>query len=138
MNFRCLVFLALAFCIGPSLAQPASPQQQVSVEFSLVPPAGKGSESRGNIKGRVLGLESPQKYKIVLYAHTDRWYVQPLESDHYTDLDAGGNWANWTHLGDMYAAVVVRPSFEPDPRPLALPPVGGDVIARGQVPASGK
>jgi hypothetical protein len=138
MNFRCFVLVALALNIGVALAQSPSSQQGVKVEFSHVPSAGMGSDSRGNIDGNVLGLKSPEEYKIVLYAHTDQWYVQPLVKDPYTDLDSNGHWTNWTHLGDRYAALVVRPSFRPSTPVQALPSVGGDVVARGEVPAAEK
>jgi hypothetical protein len=138
MNFRTFAVLAFVLSITVSLAQSPSAPASARVEFSSVPRGGEGPTSQGDIAGRVLGLDSPQKYKVVLYAHTDWWFVQPLGSDPYTDLDSNGNWTNWTHLGHRYAALVVRPSFKPNAKVQALPPVGGDVIAKAEVAASEK
>jgi hypothetical protein len=135
MSFRCCILVVLALNMGVAFAQSPSSQQEVKVQFLHVPSAGGGSDSQGNIDGNVLGLKSPQEYKIVLYAHTDQWYVQPLVTAPYTDLDSNGKWSNWTHLGGRYAALVVRPTFRPGPPGQTLPSVGGDVIARGEVPA---
>jgi len=137
MNSMCRILAGFALCIAAAFAQSPS-SQEVKVTFYHVPPAGMGSDSRGNIDGGVIGLKSPGEYKVVLYAHTDQWYVQPLDNAYYTALDTEGKWANWTHLGDRYAAVVVRPSYKPDKKTQALPPVGGDVIAEKDVPASEK
>ena len=121
-----------------ALVVPALAVQSVTVKFTEIPPAGAGPESQGNIAGTVTGLEKPETYKIVIYAHTDAWYVQPLTDDPYTDIAPDGGWSNWTHLGYRYAALVVRPSFQPQSKSQALPHVGGDVIARVEVPAKGK
>ncbi len=105
------------------------------LEFTGVPPCGAGSDSQGNISGRVDGLEDPETYKVVVYAHTDRWYVQPLESDPFTKIDSEGNWSNWTHLGYRYAALVVLPSFNPPSNPAVLPE-GSDVVLSVEASAS--
>ena len=91
----------------------ADSSSSVKVEFTEVPKAGAGSDSQGNIAGVVKGISTPQKYKIVLYAHTDWWYVQPLTADPFTNISTNGSWSNWTHLGYRYAALVVRDSFQP-------------------------
>ena len=117
----------------PAVTGTAAPGPKVS--FSQVPGRGGGPDSRGDIAGVVTGLAKPQEHKIVIYALTDRWYVQPLVADPYTAISSEGAWSNWTHLGTTYAALVVRPSYQPKPETMSLPPVGGDVIAVGQIPA---
>jgi hypothetical protein len=114
----------------------AATSLDVKVEFTEVPKAGAGSDSQGNIAGVVKGISAPQKYKVVLYAHTDWWYVQPLTVDPFTDINSEGIWSNWTHLGYRYAALVVRESFQPKAKIKSLPHVGGDVIAIGETAAS--
>ena len=125
------IILAFIWC-----SVSADSSSSVKVEFTEVPKAGAGSDSQGNIAGVVKGISAPQKYKIVLYAHTDWWYVQPLTNDHLTDINIDGSWSNWTHLGSRYAALVVRESFQPKAKIKSLPHVGGDVIARGETAAS--
>jgi hypothetical protein len=112
------------------------PPKPIRIEFTTVPPRGEGPNTRGNIEGKVLGAATPEQYKIVLYALTDKWYVQPSTEDCLTDVSAEGTWSNWTHLGYRYAALLVRSSYRrPSPTLQALPPVGGDVLARAEVPA---
>ena len=48
--------------------------------------------------------------------------IQPIESDN--------TWRTWTHTGSSYAALVVRPGFDPFLRLDVLPQVGGYVLAR--------
>jgi hypothetical protein len=120
---------------GQSVAQVDS---STRLEFSNIPPCGAGVNSRGDISGHIHGLEKPEAYKVVIYAHTDRWYVQPLISHPFTDVDGGGNWSNWTHLGRRYAALVVGPSFQPPSKPEELPDVGSEVVFRAEVQSSSK
>ncbi len=116
---------------SPPETQPAATTTAsgVEIQFIDVPRAGSGPTSRGNIAGRVVGLPNPSSYKVVLYAHTDRWYVQPLSASALTTIASDGTWSNWTHLGDRYAALVVRASFQPMARTQTLPNVGGNVLA---------
>jgi hypothetical protein len=119
-----------------SLSIAVAYSADVTVEFTEVPKAGAGAGSQGNIAGVVKGISSPENYKIILYAHTNWWYVQPLTTDPYTDISGTGSWSNWTHLGYRYAALVVRKSYHPEAKIMTLPHVGGDVIARGEVAAT--
>ena len=126
------ILVVVLICSSVSVAHSSD----VMVEFTEIPKAGAGSDSQGNIAGVVKGISNPENYKIVLYAHTDRWYVQPLTSDPYTDINSAGIWSNWTHLGYRYAALVVLDSFHPKAKIMTLPHVGGDVIARGEIAAA--
>jgi hypothetical protein len=112
-----------------SVNQPSSvqlvPTARPRIVFSRIPPAGAGSSSRGNVSGWVVGVSAPETFKIVLYAQTDIWYVQPLISGPYTNVGSDGGWENWTHLGDRYAALLVRLPFRPAPMADQLPEVGG-------------
>jgi len=122
---------------SPPVIPPDKPSStEPRIVFRTVPPAGAGGESRGTIRGWVVGVASPERFKIVLYAQTDIWYVQPLVSAPYTNVGADGFWSNWTHLGDRYAAFLVRRSFNPPPMTDMLPDLGGDVLCIGQAEAS--
>lgn len=116
----------------------AAPVPSPRIIFTEVPGPGEGPNSRGNIAGRVEGVESPQSLRIVVYSHTDKWYVQPLTASPKTAIDADGNWSNWTHLGYRYAALLVRPDFAPDDQSEDLPQVGGKVLAREETSPSGQ
>src|SRR5213593_635008 len=71
--------------------------QGIQIDFTKVPRSGAGADSRGDISGRVTGVSDATIYRIVLYAHTDVWYVQPLESAPLTMIAKDGQWSNWTH-----------------------------------------
>lgn len=107
----------------------------VGVTFSTIPRKGGGPESSGQIAGDVHGLKMPENYKVVIYARTDRWYVQPFQDQPLTDIDSKGHWQRETHLGSEYAALVVRPGFFPLKAPETLPPTGNDILAVASVPA---
>ena len=126
------VFVVVLICSYVSVAYSSD----VTVEFTEVPKTGAGSDSQGNIAGVVKGISNPENYKIILYAHTDWWYVQPLTVNPYTDVNSAGVWSNWTHLGNRYAALLVRRSFHPKAKIMTLPHVDGDVIARGEIAAT--
>ena len=111
------------------LAPGAMADSHVVVSFDRVPLQGAGDDSRGDISGSVSGLEKPGQYKIVIYAHAHRWWVQPTADKPLTDIGVDGKWSNWTHLGNRYAALVVKPGYQPPNNPQSLPEVGGDVIA---------
>ena len=112
--------------------------KRVMIEFTEVAADEAGPGSQGNIAGRVAGLKDTVDYKLVIYSHTDWWYVQPLISDPLTSIEADGKWSTWTHLGHRYAALVVRPSYRPPEKIQSLPAVGADVLAVAEVPAGSK
>jgi hypothetical protein len=119
-----------SYAIAPSPVGLARTQARIA--FSRIPVAGGGPDSRGTFKGVVVGLPSPERHKIVLFALTDKWYVQPLISNPFTGIDADGFWENWTHLGERYAALLVRKSFKPPPTADTLPDVGGQILAKSE------
>lgn len=109
---------------------PPAPRPAPVVRITEVPPAGAGPDSRGSIRGTVKNLQDSEPYKIVIYAFTDKWYVQPVADQPFTDIAADGTWSNWTHLGSAYAALIVRLPYTPPAVTEALPAVGGTVLAR--------
>jgi hypothetical protein len=68
--------------------------------------------------------------KVVLYARTNTWYVQPTVADPYTEIDpVDGRWRASTHPGAEYAALLVKSSYKPVPTVDKLPAIGGGVLA---------
>jgi hypothetical protein len=114
-------------------AQAAAPLPRVEIEITTIPPYEPegGPDTRADIAGRVSGELSPE-YKVVVYARADAWYIQPAAYAEHT-VGAGGTWSTWTHTGSSYAALVVRPGFEPFLRLDVLPRVGNYVLARAIV-----
>jgi hypothetical protein len=103
----------------------------LKVDIDNIPPYEPrgGSDTRADIAGKVSGTMAPG-YSVVLYARASEiWYVQPTAyASHVIRPD--NTWTSWTHTGSSYAALLVRPGFEPVPRLDVLPKVGGYVVAR--------
>lgn len=104
------------------------------INIVKVPSQGGGPDSRGVISGRVEGVDELQAYRIVIYALTDHWYVQPTETDPLTMIDANGEWVTQTHLGTSYAALLVEKSYTPPSQPEFVPQ-GKEVLSRMTVGA---
>jgi hypothetical protein len=128
---RATFFLFLLLSVSFSPVWGSEP----SVTFTEVPEQGQGSGSQGNIAGKVTNLRGPEQYKIVMYAHSDKWYVQPEAENPYTDIGSDGSWSSWMHLGYRYAVLVVRPSFHPSATLRAMPPISPDLVCKKEVPA---
>ena len=64
----------------------------ITISITRVPPKGQGPDSSGLIEGKVDGLNRPETYKVVLYSHTDRWYIQPYASQPLIDIGRNGHW----------------------------------------------
>lgn len=105
--------------------------KDLQIEITSIPPYEPqgGSDTRAAITGKVGGTLAPG-YSVVLYARaSDVWYVQPIAYASHP-IHPDNTWTSWTHTGSSYAALLVRPGFEPAPRLDVLPKVGGYVLAR--------
>jgi hypothetical protein len=119
------VGLACAALIGCPSRQT---RQAVSIEFTKVPPADRGGpDTRDEVAGQVVGARPGQR--IVLFAKSGGWWVQPELRDPYTAVEADSSFRNFTHLGTEYAAALVEPGYSPPPRADSLPVAGGPVVA---------
>jgi len=106
-----------------------------SITFTRIPKADPGGSTANDIiEGLVQGGTTGQK--IVLYAKSGKWWVQPLVGQPITNLQATFKWTNATHLGTDYAALLVNNGYRPAPVLDALPKVGDDVLAVAVVPGA--
>jgi hypothetical protein len=122
----------LVVLLGGCRAQkvPGAP----TVEFTRIPPAAQGGRERVDvIAGRVLGAGPGQR--IVVYAKSGPWWVQPWPDKPFIALQPDHTWSTSTHLGFEYAALLVDPGYEPPPTIDGDPTAGGSVavvaIAKG-------
>lgn len=92
-------------------------------------PRGGGPDSMTRIEGEVAGATELNDLRVVVFARTDRWYVQPSPVSPYTSISADGRWATETHLGLAYAAVLIKSSYTLPAATDALPSVSGPVLA---------
>ena len=123
--------LLLAFCTRRS--DPA----EASVVFTKLPPfETEGSEKLDAIEGRITGARPGQR--IVLYARSGEWWIQPFADQPFTTIQADSSWKTRTHPGTAYAAVLVDASFHPNPKTDVLPERGGPILAITSVQSSGR
>src|SRR5262245_20922746 len=100
-----------------------------SITITQGPPAGGGPGAMAPIAGKAEGNDIA-RYKVVIFAHTDLWYVQPSPSAPYTDITPDGSWSSRIYLGQEYGAILVDPSsYKPPATISTLPQVGGGVLA---------
>ncbi|HXB69386.1 MAG TPA: glycoside hydrolase family 16 protein [Candidatus Acidoferrales bacterium] len=99
-----------------------------SIEFTRLPPAGEGSPDLvDSIAGRVTGARPGQR--IVLFARSGVWWVQPLAGEPFTTIQQDSTWKNSTHPGTSYAALLVDAGYKPPLTVNSLPLKGGPVQA---------
>jgi len=128
----------LAAASGVALASCSSRRANpVSIEFTRIPKADPaGQESNDIIEGLVKGNKPEQL--LVLYAHSGKWWVQPLKNQPFTKIQANSKFTNATHLGTEYAALVVNPGYRPPATLDELPKEGDDIVAIAVVPGGSK
>src|ERR1022692_1389699 len=121
--------LLIAVLVVPTLAQDGQPKIEIKKVAPYKPDGGTGIV--GNISGTVSVIHADKcQCKVVLYAQTNMWYVQPYDTSADTDIDGKGNWTSQTHGGTTYAALLVKSSWKAPATLDKLPAVGGDVLAR--------
>lgn len=123
---RCAILGLACILLGGCRARQSSTAP--SVEFSRIPQADIGGPDKFDvIEGTVRGARPGQK--IVVYARSGGWWVQPLANQPYTKIQPSSKWTNSTHLGTEYAALLVNPDYVPPARMNSLPAAGGAVAA---------
>jgi hypothetical protein len=129
---------ALVFLLSFRLLASCHVQGSVpgpSIEFTRIPAATEGSPDKLDvIEGHVIRGNPP--LKLVLYAKTGNWWIQPLRNEPYTNVRADGTWTNFTHVASEYAALLVESGFHPASTLKELPGRGGSVLAVATVKGS--
>ena len=67
--------------------------------------------------------------KVLLYARSGIWWIQPFASQPITEIQPDFTWRNSTHLGTDYAAILVEAGYQPTAKLAALPSPGHGVLA---------
>src|ERR1044072_5663932 len=99
-----------------------------SIQITEVPSKGAGPEALETIAGTVRGVKV-KDCKVVIFARTNTWYVQPYIDSSDSMINDDGTWRNDTHLGSQYAALLVKASYKPPATTGKLPATGGLVLA---------
>jgi hypothetical protein len=81
-------------------------------------------------------IVNPTTYKVVLYAKTDKWYVQPSTVDPFTDILSTGLWTNSTYPWDRMIALLVDGSYVPSATKTTHPSLDPGVLGYDEYPES--
>jgi len=126
--------VALAFPLFSESNGGVKRNPMPSIAITRVPSKGGGPDRMELIAGTVEGV-NVNDLRTVVFARTNTWYVQPYAASPYTTISSDGKWETDTHLGDEYAALLVKSSYKPPATTDTLPEVAGDVLAITRVPA---
>jgi len=136
MTFSASFAAALLACLAASGCGHATAVDP-SITFTAVPHSAEGgSQVLAPIAGRVTGSKPGQR--IVLFAKSGVWWVQPYMRKPFTDVNADSTWSSETHLGTEYAALLVDADYRPPATVDALPARGGSVVAVTRIPGTGE
>ena len=93
-----------------------------------MPPAERGG---GPTIDRISGTVRNHRpeHRVVLFARSGAWYVQPYADQPFTLIQPDSTWINSTHLGTEYAALLVEPGYAPPAYIAELPHEGNGVVA---------
>ena len=110
-----MVTVGMQLIIAASLGAQDAPKQKPIIKIDEI-------VEDEYINGKVANLDSPENYKVLIYVHTDKWYIHP-----YADQDEDGSWAGISEDGawsiptvkrkakaNKIAALVVDPSVAED------------------------
>jgi hypothetical protein len=107
-----------------------------TITITGVPEAADGgSEKLTPIAGRVTGAQ--RNHRVVLFAKSGIWWVQPFVVKPFTEIAADGTWKNTTHLGTDYAALLIDGDYQPPSTVESLPESGGPIVAVATARGSG-
>lgn len=88
--------------------------------------------------GQIYGIANnidANKIRVVLWALTNKWYVQPTIANPYTTICDDGSWHNWTHGWQTMVAVLVDSTYTPGSTRHTHPALEDGVLAFAQYPA---
>ncbi|HWC77454.1 MAG TPA: hypothetical protein VG778_08325, partial [Blastocatellia bacterium] len=119
-----LLLIAIASCILASGCRER--RTEPYVEFTKIPLTDPGGTPElDTIEGRVVG--APPGHRIVLFARSGAWYVQPFADQPFTEIKPDSTFSNSTHLGTEFAALVVEAGYLPPASSYVLPTPGEGV-----------
>src|SRR5262245_41494588 len=126
--------LLLLLAAAPTLVACETPSPRIT--FREIPQADAGGSVRtATIAGRVEGARAGDR--LVLFAKSRVWYVQPTRHNPFTEIDAEGGWRSTIHLGTVYAAMLVRDDYHPPDITPVLPDLNNRVVAIATVDGRG-
>ena len=130
------ILFGVAVCVLSAACGTPRASGTPSIEFTRIPKAGVGGplSAVSTIEGRVTGAQPGQR--IVLFAKSGAWWIQPFRDQPFTTIREDSSWANSTHAGTDYAALLVAADYEPPLVVDSLPAPGGGVFAIAATPGT--
>jgi signal transduction histidine kinase len=126
-SWKRVVFIVLTLLAGVGCGHSPT-NVKPSIQFTRIPPVNPGGPlTMGSISGRISGPHDG--LKLVLYAKSGRWYVQPYTERPFITIKPDSSWESPTHLGTDYAALLVQSDYAPPAVIDNLPSVGGGITA---------
>lgn len=123
-----LLVVSFVFCGCQNRSEKLEP----TIAFTTTPEAREGGpEALTKIAGRVQGALPDDR--IVLFAKSGQWWIQPVTDHPFTPIESDSTWHNSTHFGFEYAALLVRPGYRPPPVMTSLPRTGNLIRAVADV-----
>jgi hypothetical protein len=103
-------------------------RMEPSLTLTKLPPFAEGTPYQiGTIEGRVTTAQPGEK--IVFYAKSGVWWIQPTALQPFTKIQLDGSWKNETHPGSSYAALLVKDGYHPRSKLDQLPAKNQEVLA---------
>lgn len=98
--------------------------------YQALPPRISARLEGCRVRGTVTGLDNPAAYRLVVYAATNQYWIQPCDTERTQSIQANGDFGPIdSHSGDIYL-LVVRNGYVPPAATGSLPAVDGrDVFA---------
>ena len=90
-------------------------------------------DGANTISGAVNNID-PRKTKVVLYALTNQWYIQPNTATPYTNICGDGTWTNSTYPWSKIIALLVDSTYKPAATKLTHPSLDSGVIGWAEYP----
>ncbi len=113
---RATLCLLLALLLTSSVSEAQSPAIRIDE-----------IEKDQLIQGQVINLPNPEEYRVLIYVHTDQWYIHPYagqgEGLSWASIDSQGDWSLRTvkreFTANSVAALIVEPAVaDTAPSPL--------------------
>ena len=71
--------------------------------------------SPGNtVVSGIVDVSDPDRYRVVLWARTNIWYVQPTTAEPFTIIQSDRTWSNFTNPWDRIVALLVDSTYVPN------------------------
>jgi hypothetical protein len=131
-NLRIIIIAATLVVCVPGWSQQKKQEpgsQAASIVITAVPPTGSGNATTTNPITGTARVENVSSCHVVVFAHTDAWYVQPTTAHPLTEIGDDRTWNTSTHPGDHYAALLACGAYDPPAKTDSLPAIHAPIVA---------